>query len=118
MLTLAEVLQDAADSPGFENVGAVDVGTIGSEGQTPLHWMAVLGDVPAIHLLVNAGANVDAQDAHGDTALHEALKLHHIPAARALLENGARSDLRNKQGLSPADLGGSSLEEITRRHRE
>ena len=107
MLTLAEVLQDAANSPGFENVGAVEVGSVGTEGQTPLHWMAVLGDVPAIHLLLNAGANVDAQNDDGNTALHEALKLRHLPAAHALLEHRARTDLRNKQGLSPADLADS-----------
>ncbi len=40
-----------------------------SKGETPLHRAAAFGDVETIQLLMNAGAVVDAKDAHGDTPL-------------------------------------------------
>lgn len=40
-----------------------------TKGETPLHRAAAFGDVETIQLLMNAGAVVDAKDAHGDTPL-------------------------------------------------
>jgi len=40
-----------------------------TKGETPLHRAAAFGDAEAIQLLIEAGAVVDANDAHGDTPL-------------------------------------------------
>jgi uncharacterized protein len=42
---------------------------IRTRGETPLHRAAAFGDADAIQLLLQAGAVVDARDAHGDTPL-------------------------------------------------
>jgi palmitoyltransferase len=38
-------------------------------GETPLHRAAAFGDEEAIRLLLEAGAKIDAKDAHGDSPL-------------------------------------------------
>ncbi len=38
-------------------------------GETPLHRAAAFGDEDAIRLLLDAGAKIDAKDAHGDSPL-------------------------------------------------
>ena len=43
------------------------------KGQTPLMLAANEGDVELVHLLLEAGADVDAQDYIGRTALHSAV---------------------------------------------
>lgn len=40
-----------------------------TQGETPLHRAAAFGDAEAIQLLLDAGAIIDARDAHGDTPL-------------------------------------------------
>jgi uncharacterized protein len=40
-----------------------------TRGETPLHRAAAFGDAEAIQLLLEAGAVIDARDAHGDTPL-------------------------------------------------
>jgi ankyrin repeat protein len=40
-----------------------------TKGETPLHRAAAFGDPEAIRLLLDAGAVIDAKDAHGDTPL-------------------------------------------------
>ncbi len=40
-----------------------------TKGETPLHRAAAFGDEEAIQMLIDAGAIIDARDAHGDTPL-------------------------------------------------
>jgi ankyrin repeat protein len=40
-----------------------------TKGETPLHRAAAFGSVEALQLLLEAGAKVEARDAHGDTPL-------------------------------------------------
>ena len=102
MLTIDEVLADVAAAPGFS--GRVEINTRGNEGQTPLHWMATLGDATGIELLVRAGADIDAADSHGNTPLHEAVLCRQHLAVAALLKGGAGVRLKNLAGLTPRDL--------------
>jgi uncharacterized protein len=56
------VTKDGAETGGFMR----DVRTC---GETPLHRAAAFGDAEAIKLLLDAGAKLDAKDAHGDSPL-------------------------------------------------
>jgi uncharacterized protein len=102
MLTIEEVLTDVAAAPGFS--GPVEINSRGSEGQTPLHWMATLGDATGIELLLRAGAVIDAADSHGNTPLHEAVLCRQHTAVAALLSGGANAHLKNVLGQSPRAL--------------
>jgi uncharacterized protein len=54
--------KDGVETGGFMR----DVRTC---GETPLHRAAAFGDAEAIKLLLDAGANLNAKDAHGDSPL-------------------------------------------------
>ena len=104
MLTLKEVLADAAASPGFEGFSEVGVNSRGINGESPLHWMATLGDAEGIHLLVSEGANVNATDGEGNSPLHEAVAMRQTAAAQALVAHGADARLKNAVGKTPRDI--------------
>lgn len=101
MLTLEEVLADVVASPGFESVEHVNIHSRGAQGQTALHWMATLGDVQGLRLLLNAGGLMNAQDNLGNMPLHEAVYSRQEPAARVLLLLGASPEQQNFAGQSP-----------------
>jgi ankyrin repeat protein len=103
-LTIAEVLADVAASPGFKGLGEVTARSKGEKGESPLHWIAVLGDGLAIQLLLEAGADLTAVDDDGNTPLHTAIKWRQVAAAKALIESGASLEIRNREGLTPADM--------------
>jgi 26S proteasome non-ATPase regulatory subunit 10 len=58
--------------------------------------------VGIVHLLLTAGAKVDARDSTGSTPLHRAAATGRMEAARQLLEQGrARIDAHDKAGATP-----------------
>jgi len=100
MLTLDEVLADVATSPGFEGCTEIGANSRSDAGRTPLHWMATLGDVVGVELLLEAGANIDAIDDDGNTALHEATALRQHDVVGVLVARGAQVHLVNAAGQS------------------
>ncbi|MCL2636154.1 MAG: ankyrin repeat domain-containing protein [Betaproteobacteria bacterium] len=106
MLTLQEVLDDFALYAELEP-DTVSVDTKNALGEAPVHWMAALGDVPAIQLLAKAGADLRSQNQSGNTALHVAVASGHLPAAQALIAAGATLTLRNHLDQTPEDLARS-----------
>jgi hypothetical protein len=101
----------------------------------PLHYAADGNLIPPewdaerqvrmIELLLDAGAEIDAQDKNGATALHRAVRTRCAAAVRCLLKRGANSRVRNKNGSLPMDLatrntgrGGSGTEVAKAAQRE
>ena len=105
MLTLNEVLSDFALYAKYEDAAGAAVGSRAANGETPMHWMAVLGDGTGIRVLAQAGAEGDARDDDGNTPLHEASGgSRQLSAMRALLEAGADRRLRNAHGKTARDI--------------
>jgi len=113
MLTLAEVLTDVAASPGFKGVSDITIDSRGVGGESPLHWMAVLGDPKAIQLLVDAGADINAVNDEGNSPLHVAVKWRQADAASLLITRGANPQIRNRKGNTPAEVARSDAYEPT-----
>ncbi len=65
-----------------------------------LHHFARAGDVAAIQLLLEHGADVNALDDHGATALHFAAAEGHLDCATALIDARADLDLRDHEHAS------------------
>jgi uncharacterized protein len=76
------------------------------DGFTPLHFAAQQSQAHLIGVLVEAGADVDAQDRWGDTPLWRAVFSSRGEGATilALLAVGANPDLPNTSGVSPRSL--------------
>lgn len=104
MLTLNEVLSDFSTSVNFESVVPLSIHSVASDGSTPLHFMAHLGDLVGTSLLLKAGANINAFDINGNTALHKAVIARQHSVVAQLLSHGALWDIKNKQGFTPRDL--------------
>jgi ankyrin repeat protein len=104
MLTLEEILSDVAVLPEFRHLNTIKIDSRSEEGETPLHWMAVLGDAIAIKILIDNGAVIDATDNNGNTSLHEATLYRQTLAVSALLDLGASAILKNKDGMTTYDI--------------
>jgi len=81
-----------------------------SKGRTPLHCAAQSGSHEGVQLLLQAGANVDAQDHECATPLHLIFDREEFrpdiefPVFLALVEAGADLTLRNRAGQTAHDL--------------
>lgn len=54
-----------------------------------LHFYASIGDEDALRLLLNNGANIEAEDEYGKTALHVSAGSGHLEIIKLLLDRGA-----------------------------
>lgn len=71
---------------------------------TPLHSAAMYGHVDICEILLEAGANADAQtDPQKYAPLHSAAFGGHVEAIKVLLAHGASCDLLNYRRERPAD---------------
>lgn len=72
-------------------------------GITPLTWAALMGETKAAALLLERGADVNAQNRDGATPLHSAAFLGRTETVKLLLEKGADPKLRNNTGSTAID---------------
>ena len=71
-------------------------------GRRALNWAAIYNKVPAIDVLLAAGAPIEAVNRTGFTALNHAAEEGSLEAARALLSAGADPTHANNEGYTPA----------------
>jgi len=80
----------------------------------PLHYAAdgyingrdwnATRQVQTIKCLLDAGAEINAQDKNGASPLHRAVRTRCAAAVKCLLERGADAELKNKSGSTPFHL--------------
>jgi hypothetical protein len=76
----------------------------GRDGAHLLHIGAALGYTHLILCLLNMRAQIDCLDLHGRTPLHYAAAAGSVRAIVALLSHGADDTVRDKDGLTAAEL--------------
>lgn len=101
------VLTDKTDPGGIIralNHGIIeDVNANRGDG-TVLHDACLWGNRGATQMLLDARANMEAQDGHGNTPLHIACKHGQLSVAQLLLESGAVLNSRNTPEETPLHL--------------
>jgi CHAT domain-containing protein len=86
-----------------------------SSGMTLLHVAAHRGDIEAVSLLLDHGADPDLRDHSRVTPLHAAAYHGHAGIVRQLLAAGVEVDGRNEQGFTPLhDAANQGQEEAIR----
>jgi ankyrin repeat protein len=76
-----------------------------ASGATPLHWAALNGDLEFARLLLEHGADVEAQArGEGMTPLHAAAAGGDVDLVELLLERGADAGARDRAGRRPLDV--------------
>jgi ankyrin repeat protein len=101
---LKKLLSKIGELPAFESLPHLSATSKTSVGETPLHVAASWGDLDAIKLLVDAGADLSARGDLGYTPLHEAAEQGHANAVALLIKLGARINMTQDQGLTASDL--------------
>ena len=76
-------------------------------GQTAYHWAAKLDDIKMLKLLLDFGLYHNQKDFKGRTPLYLAALNNHKEICNYLLINNGNIFLKDKRGLSPADVAGS-----------
>lgn len=69
----------------------------------PLNWAALRGNLDAVKILVEHGADVNLGTNDGSSPLHHAAFMGHPEVLQFLLDNGANASLRSKRGESALD---------------
>ena len=80
------------------------IDSVGYDGDSPLHVVAWRNDLDAVQVLIDAGANVNAQGEMNETPLHVAVRQRHVLMVSAMLDAGARPDIRSEFGDTPKEL--------------
>lgn len=74
------------------------------DGQTALHYAAIMGHGGIARYLLENGASATAKDTTGSTALHEAVRYGHADIAQMLLGAGASVNATDNMGKTPIML--------------
>jgi ankyrin repeat protein len=104
----AVISDDIATANELLRHGA-DVNAQDRNAETPLHFAARDYKLELAGILLGHGAYVDAQDTHGNTPLSRAVFASQGRGGMIalLLKHSANKALKNKHGVSPADLANS-----------
>lgn len=104
-LHLAAFFGQAELAKGLLNRGAgIESRSTNAMKNTPLHAAAAGANVTLMKLLLESGANPNAQQHGGWTALHAAAQTGNVEMAKTLLAHGADSGIRADNNQSALDM--------------
>ena len=81
-----------------------EVDSVGILGNTPLKIVISWGDIDAVKLLIEGGADINAVMEDGNTPLHHSILMGEFRISRILVENGAKQNIKNDEGRLPKEL--------------
>lgn len=93
----------------------ITIGSVGSDGDTPLHVALWQGRTDIVPLLIEAGADVNAVGDMSETPLHVAVKQQNLQAVKAILNSGASCHFLSEFSQSPKGMAmemGSEMREV------
>lgn len=73
-------------------------------GNTPLQIASLMGCVPIVKILLNAGCEIDSKNIDKDTPLIDAVENGHLEVVKILLDAGANPRMGNASGDEPYEL--------------
>lgn len=77
------------------------VNTLNADGEAPMHWAAISGQLHVIEVLINNNADVNIRTTDNWTPLHWAILKNHIPAAELLIKHKADINAQTRGGWTP-----------------
>ncbi|KAI9358441.1 hypothetical protein BD770DRAFT_419792 [Pilaira anomala] len=92
--------------------GLIDMNARDNEGTPPLIYAACFGKIEVAQILIEFGANIDAQDSFGWTALMWATNNSHESLVKILLENGASATTKSSKGRTVFDFVNTENQKI------
>jgi ankyrin repeat protein len=101
---LTALIERYRQTPEFMSSEALGVHSTGLTGDTLLHSAVITGNFSDVVLLINSGADVNAQGDLGYTPLHHAASRGSLEIAKKLIASGADVRLKNEFGQTPADV--------------
>lgn len=109
--TLEELLKRyvTEDTYSFGDFEVLTVNTVGKELETPLHMACTRNAERDVRLLIDGGANVNAQTNIGTTPLMRAIYPKNETIVRLLLDAGADIELKDIYGSNAVDIARSAL---------
>ena len=78
-----------------------DKDTRNKNGETPLHFAAMVGKLDAFHCLIKAGPNINPRSLNGTTPLHHAVSRGELEIIETLLQEGADIEASVDDGTRP-----------------
>lgn len=104
---LTDVLSSFGHTAEFAGIDLIEPNQQGIFGTRPLGIAATIGDIEAIEILLEAGADIDGKGEDGYTPLHDAVAHGKLEAIRYLLKKGASLTSVNDDGETPRQLAES-----------
>lgn len=100
-MKLHTLLSNYRDMAMFEGYEVVIPESHGMDGDTPLHIIALDGDVDMLEKILPFVKEIDVMGDCGNTPLHYAVNWGHAQIAKILIENGADPFRQNDYGDTP-----------------
>lgn len=101
---LDSVLNDMKNTVDFSDVPIKSIEQKSIFGNTPLIVAAGWGNVDAVRILLDAGANINATGEDRDTALHRAVAVEALDVVQMLIDRGASVEMADAFGDTPRDF--------------
>lgn len=102
--SLNQLFNEYALLPDFFGKKILTVNSKIGYGDYLINTAATRGDIEEIKILLDAGADINANGENNFSPLHNAVEQGHYEAVKFLIEKGADTLIKNSDGNSPADL--------------